>query len=199
MIDGADGWFFDGPGTDSAMVFYPGAKVEAAAYAPLLRDISAGGTDCYLCRMPLNFALLGRSAAEKIRAGNTDGYEKWYVGGHSLGGVAAAMAADDAEEAGSGSEWDGLILLASYPTKELSTPVISIYGSEDRILDPDKYSSTEKEGLWPDDFTEMIIEGGNHAGFGSYGEQKGDGKSKTAASEQQHETAEAVNNWIKRK
>ena len=197
--DGADGWFFDGPGADSAMVFYPGAKVEAAAYAPLLRDISAGGTDCYLCRMPLNFALLGRSAAEKIRAGNTDGYEKWYVGGHSLGGVAAAMAADDAEEAGSGSEWDGLILLASYPTKELSTPVISIYGSEDRVLDSDKYSSTEKEGLWPDDFTEMIIEGGNHAQFGSYGEQKGDGKSKTAASEQQHETAEAVNNWIKRK
>jgi hypothetical protein len=74
-----------------------------------------------------------------------------------------------------------------------------IYGSEDRVLDSDKYSSTEKEDLWPDDFTEMIIEGGNHAQFGSYGEQKGDGKSKTAASEQQHETAEAVNNWIKRK
>ena len=197
--DGADGWYFDGPGTDSALVFYPGAKVEAVAYAPLIRDISAGGTDCYLCKMPLNFALLGKSAAEKIRTGNTVSYERWFVGGHSLGGVAAAMAADEAEEADSGSAWDGLILLASYPTKELSTPVISIYGSEDRILDPDKYSSTEKEGLRPADFTEIIIEGGNHAQFGSYGEQKGDGKSKAAASKQQLETAEAVNDWINRK
>ena len=114
------------------------------------------------------------------------------------GGVAAAMAADDAEEAGSGSEWDGLILLASYPTKELSTPVISIYGSEDRVLDSDKYSSTEKEGLWPDDFTEMIIEGGNHAQFGNYGEQKGDGTASISAKEQQRQTAELIksgNNW----
>lgn len=196
--DGADGWLFDGPGTDSALVFYPGAKVEAASYSPLLKEISLHGADCYLCRMPLNFALLGKNAAEDIRAVNKGNYGKWYIGGHSLGGVAAAMTADDAEEEGNAAEWDGLILLAAYPTGELSTPVLSIYGSEDKVLNSEKYAETESEGLWPDDFTEIIIEGGNHAQFGSYGEQKGDGRTGTDAAKQQKETAEAVSNWIKR-
>ena len=195
--DAANGWLFDGPGTDSALEFYPGAKVEAAAYAPLMRQISLNGVDCYLCKMPLNFALLGKDAAEDIRAGNINNYEKWYVGGHSLGGVAAAMTADDAEAADDASPWNGLLLLAAYPTGELSTPVISIYGSEDRVLNTDKYNKTKTEGFWPADFTEVIIEGGNHAQFGSYGEQKGDGRAGTDAAKQQKETAEAVSNWIK--
>ena len=38
-------YFFDGPGTDTAIIFYPGAKVEPAAYAPLLQMIAAGGVD----------------------------------------------------------------------------------------------------------------------------------------------------------
>ena len=63
--DAANGWFFDGPGTDSALVFYPGAKVEAAAYAPLMKELSFRGVDCYLCKMPLNFALLGKDTAEE--------------------------------------------------------------------------------------------------------------------------------------
>ncbi|MBR3201790.1 MAG: alpha/beta hydrolase [Mogibacterium sp.] len=196
--DGTDGWFFDGPGTESALVFYPGAKVEASAYAPLMKELSLRGVDCYLCDMPLNFALLGKDAAEVVRSDDKNKYEKWYIGGHSLGGVAAAMTADDAEEAGEASGWDGLILLASYPTGELSTPVISIYGSEDMVLNSEKYDKTKTDGLWPDDFTEMIIEGGNHAQFGDYGEQKGDGKAGIDGAVQKKETAEAVSAWIKR-
>ena len=194
---GVNGWFFDGPGTDAALVFYPGAKVEPASYAPLMKEISLCGADCYLCDMPLNFALLGKDAAEDIRAGDISKYEKWYVGGHSLGGVAAAMAADDAEEADDTPDWDGLILLAAYPTGELRTPVISIYGSEDLVLNTDKYNETKADGLWPADFTEMIIRGGNHAQFGNYGEQKGDGKARIDGAGQQKETAEAVSVWIK--
>ncbi len=196
--DGTDGWFFDGPGTEHVLVFYPGAKVEAAAYAPLMKDIADGGTDCYLCRMPLNFALLGRDAAETIRTNANNEYDKWYAGGHSLGGVAAAMIVDDAEETDGEAAWDGLIMLASYPTAELSTPVISIYGSEDGVLNQEKYGKAGAEGLWPDGFTEKVIEGGNHAQFGAYGEQKGDGIPGIDAAAQQKETAEAVNGWINR-
>lgn len=195
--DGTDGWFFDGPGTASVFVFYPGAKVEAAAYAPLMKELSLRGVDCCLCGMPMNFALFGKSAAEDFRAYNKNGYEKWYLGGHSLGGAAAAMTADDAEEADDVSEWDGLILLAAYPTGELSTPVLSIYGSEDKVLNTGKYSKTKTDGLWPADSTEIIIKGGNHAQFGSYGEQKGDGKAGIDEAAQQKETAEAVSVWIK--
>ena len=195
--DGIDGWIFDGPGTDSALVFYPGAKVEAAAYAPLMKEISLRGVDCCLCDMPLNFALLYRDAAEDIRAGNKGNYKKWYIGGHLLGGAAAAMDADDAEEDDEEPAWDGLVLLAAYPTGELSTPVISIYGSEDLVLNTDKYNKTKAEGLWPEDYAEIIIEGGNHAQFGNYGEQKGDGKPGINGTRQKKETAEAVSGWIK--
>ena len=68
-------------------------------------------------------------------------YEHWYIGGHSLGG---AMAADYA--AGHSSAFDGLVLLASYSAKDLSDasfPVLSlsIYGSEDGVLNMDKIMS----------------------------------------------------------
>ena len=234
-LDSADGWLFDGPGTDSALVFYPGAKVEASAYAPLMEEIAAGGTDCYLCKMPLNFALLDMDAAEALRAahqdkagteegpsieneegasteiedgssagtGNDNDYERWYIGGHSLGGAAAAMVVDKAEEAAEAEEaavesaWDGLILLAAYPVDELDTPVLSIYGSEDEVLNQKKYDAAGKEGLWPEDFTELIIEGGNHAQFGMYGIQKGDGAASIDAAVQQSDTSAAIIRWIK--
>ena len=203
MVAGAEvvkeeGWYFDGPGTDSALVFYPGAKVEAASYAPLMEEISSHGIDCYLCEMPLNFALLGKDAAEDIRAGVGEDYKKWYIGGHSLGGVAASMVADDAEEPGGVDAWNGVVLIAAYPTNELSTPALSIYGSDDDVLDADKYNKTATDGLWPDDFVEVIIKGGNHAQFGSCGEQKGDGKAEITSGEQQKEAAKAIVAWIKK-
>ena len=204
--DSMDGWLFDGPGTDAALVFYPGAKVEAAAYAPVMKSVAEGGVDCYLCKMPLNFALLGKNTADKIRAeyeaaadtrtDGTNAYKKWYIGGHSLGGATAAMAADSAEDAGGDAVWDGLILLAAYPTDMLTTPVLSIYGSEDSVLSLDKYKRAADDRLWPDDFTEKIIEGGNHAHFGDYGEQKGDRAASISLTEQQKQTCEAILNWV---
>ena len=105
------------------------------------------------------------------------------------------MAANDAEEAGDVAAWDGLVLLASYPTEEISTPVLSIYGTEDKVLNTGKYKKTKAAGLWPADFTEVIIKGGNHAQFGNYGEQKGDGSPAITAAEQQKETADAISEW----
>jgi dienelactone hydrolase len=160
-----------------------------------METLALSGIDCYLCDMPLNFALLGRDAAGTIRTGEINNYGKWYIGGHSLGGVAAAMAADDAEEAGGEAAWDGLVLLASYPTEEISTPVISIYGTEDKVLNTGKYNKTKSAGLWPSDFTEVVIKGGNHAQFGNYGEQKGDGSPAITAAEQQKETADVISEW----
>ena len=183
----ADGnWLFDGSGTETALIFYPGAKVEAEAYAPLMRRIAEGGTDCFLCRMPFNFALFDKDRAEVIR--DIYDYEYWYIAGHSLGGVAASMIDGDS------SDWDGLILLASYAADLLSQdcPVLLIYGTEDGVLSMDKYHEAEEDNRYPEDVSEVIIEGGNHAGFGDYGEQKGDGTASISAEEQQEQTAEAI-------
>lgn len=111
-------------------------------------------------------------------------YEHWYIGGHSLGG---AMAADYA--AGHSSAFDGLVLLASYSAKDLSDasfPVLSIYGSEDGVLNMDKVESSRK--FMPQVYGEHVITGGNHAWFGSYGEQKGDGTATISHEEQWQET-----------
>ena len=106
------GWYFDGPSEDTALVFYPGGKVEETAYAPLLHSLAAGGVDVCLAKMPFRLAVLDRDAARDMI--EMYSYEKWYIGGHSLGGV---MAADFA--AGNSDLFEGVILLAAYPVKEL--------------------------------------------------------------------------------
>lgn len=182
----SDGWFFDGSGENSALIFYPGAKVEASAYAPLMHMFSESGIDCFLVKMPCNLAFLGSGKAENIM--KKYDYEHWYIGGHSLGG---AMAADYA--AGHSSAFDGLVLLASYSAKDLSDasfPVLSIYGSEDGVLNMDKVESSRK--FMPLVYGEHIITGGNHAWFGSYGEQKGDGTAAISHEEQWQETVNYI-------
>lgn len=194
-------YYFDGPGTESAMIFYPGARVKALSYAPLMMEIAEGGTDCWLCRMPVNFALFDKDLAHDIADGSessgdaeADRYERWYLGGHSLGGAAAAMLA--AEDEKTGRDWSGLILLAAYPVDKINIPVLSIYGSEDTVLDHDKYEKAETGGLWPEDFEEHVIDGGNHAQFGSYGSQEGDGNALISEGKQQKITSKIVLEWI---
>jgi len=44
----------------------------------------------------------------------------------------------------------------------------------------------------PADAEELVIEGGNHAGFGDYGAQDGDGRATIAQEDQWQRTAEAI-------
>jgi hypothetical protein len=159
--------------------------VEAEAYAPLMRRIAEKGTDCFLVKMPLNMAVLGWQKAEKIM--NAYDYDSWYLAGHSLGGSAAALYASKYPE-----QIEGLIMLAAYPTKKIDDDIayLSIYGSEDGCLEREVYESDRQ--YWPEDAEEHVIENGNHAGFGSYGKQKGDGDAMISSAEQQTETAEQI-------
>ena len=51
--------------------------------------------------------------------------------------------------------------------------VYAAYGSEDGVLNREKYEA-DRINL-PQNTTETVIDGGCHAGFGSYNAQKGDG------------------------
>ena len=155
---------------ETGLIFYPGGKVEYAAYAPLMRALADNGVLGVLVRMPLNLAVLDMNAADGIPEQYPQ-IKHWYIGGHSLGGSMAASHA-----AKNTSAYEGLVLLASYSTADLSTsgiPVISIFGSKDGVLDKEKYAEYRRN--FPTVFEEHIIEGGCHAGFGSYGPQDGDG------------------------
>ena len=179
------GWFFDGPSDDGLFVFYPGAKVEETAYAPLLRRIAASGMDVCLVKMPFRFAFFGINKADGVFAG----YDRpnRYVGGHSLGGAMASVYA-----AGRGDELSGVILFAAYPVKPLDggLTLMSLYGTEDGVLDMRKVAAGR--GYAPDGYYEYAIEGGNHAQFGNYGEQKGDGAALISADAQQELAADFI-------
>ena len=169
------------------LIFYPGGKVAVEAYAPLMKSLAEKGIICVLLEMPLNLAVLDSDAAEGIDEILPD-VERWYVGGHSLGGaMAASYAADHVESL------EGLVLLASYSTKDLTNSgldVISIYGSEDQVLNCQSYE--ENRTNLPDNAVEVIIEGGNHAQFGDYGVQEGDGTATIGGEEQLNQTTEKI-------
>lgn len=172
---------FEPEDAKAGLIFYPGGKVQYEAYAPLMEALAEEGILCVLLHMPANLAVLDMNAAEGITAEYPD-IEKWYIGGHSLGGsMAASYAAKNTEEL------EGVILLASYSTAALQNSgleVVSIYGSHDGVLNLEKYDKY-RENL-PEDFKEEVIEGGNHAYFGKYGFQEGD-REATIANENQIE------------
>ncbi len=179
------GWLFDGPAEDAALIFYPGAKVEETAYAPLLHRLAQSGPDVFLVRMPFHIALFGRDRAEGVM--NSRHYADWYIGGHSLGGVMAAEYA--AEHA-----LRGVVLLAAYPISPLEEPVLLIYGERDGVLDRDRVREASRYGA----VREVVIPGGNHALFGCYGPQKGDAVPEIDAAQQQAQTVEAITAWMAR-
>ena len=175
----------------TGFIFYPGGKVDYTAYAPLMEACASQGILCVLIEMPFNLAVLDMDAAEGIQEQFPE-IEHWYIGGHSLGGSMAASYLADHTDA-----FAGLVLLGSYSTADLSdTPVevLSVYGSEDMVLNREKYD--ENKSNLPDDFTEIVIDGGCHAYFGMYGEQDGDGTPKISNKEQIDITVNALINFV---
>ena len=172
-------------------IFYPGGKVEHTAYIPLLHALSEQGVLTVLVEMPFHLAVLDVNAADGIQAMYPE-ITDWYIGGHSLGGSMAASYLSSHTD-----DFAGLVLLGAYSTADLSRTdldVLSVYGSEDRVMNPEKYENT-KTNL-PDDFTEVVIEGGCHAHFGMYGAQAGDGTPSITNEEQIAKSVEAIVNMM---
>ena len=169
------------------MIFYPGGKVEHTAYIPLMQACAENGILCVLVEMPFNLAVLDINAADGIQKEYPE-IDDWYIGGHSLGGSMAASYL-----AGHSEEYEGLILLGSYSTADLSDTdiaVLSVFGSEDRVMNREKYK--ENKSNLPSNFTEYVIDGGCHAYFGMYGAQDGDGTPTVTNEEQIRLTVENI-------
>lgn len=177
---------------EAGLIFYPGGKVEFIAYAPLMAKLAEQNVLCVLLKMPLNLAVLDIDAAEGIPETFPD-VENWYLAGHSLGGSMAASFAGK-----SANTYDGLILLAAYSTADLTDTdlkVCSLYGDRDGVLNMEKYNQYRSN--LPEDTVELVLEGGNHAGFGSYGAQEGDGASTLASGQQLQWTADTIADFIR--
>ena len=175
-------------GSEVGFIFYPGGKVDHEAYIPLMRELAEEGVFSVLIDMPFNLAIFDTGAAEDPIE-RYDNISSWYVGGHSLGGaMAASYAADNT------SRLSGVVLLAAYSTEELSLDTLSVYGSEDKVLDMDSYNEylCNLKGV----LYEHVIEGGCHAYFGMYGEQSGDGTPTITPEEQIMITTDLILHFI---
>lgn len=174
------------------MIFYPGGKVEHTAYIPLMKALASENILGVLVEMPFRLAVFDINAADGIREQYPQ-IENWYIGGHSLGG---SMAASYLEK--HADEYEGLILLGSYSASDLSQTdlnVLSIYGSEDMVLNREKYE--ENKTNLPEEFAEVVLEGGCHAYFGMYGAQEGDGTPTIGNEEQIALTVEEISKSMK--
>lgn len=166
---------------DTAIIFYPGAKVEAEAYLPLLDQIRQTGVTCILVHMPFHMAIFDADAAEKVMEQFPD-IQHWYMAGHSMGGAMASKFASDHPD-----EVEGLILMGAYLYGDYpEEKTLTIYGSLNQSVEDHI------------DYTQNIVEiqGGNHAQFGNYGAQKGDLPAEISAQEQQAQTVAAIEAFL---
>ncbi|MCQ2772082.1 MAG: alpha/beta hydrolase [Bacilli bacterium] len=174
--NGGDYIFTPKAGTDKCFIFYPGGKVENKAYAPLCNMIAHSGIKTILVSVPLNLAFFKIDAAKQYI--NEDNCH-YYLGGHSLGGVAASSYVSS-----NYSSISGLVLLGSYCTSNLSDKkfkTLSITATNDKVMNWENYKKY-KSNL--PNLSEISIEGGIHSYFGSYGDQKGDGEAEIDKEEQ---------------
>lgn len=170
----------------TGLVFYPGAKVAPEAYAARLsRLVTQDGMTVVVVKPWLNLALFDRRDLTTF-TGLAPAVHSWLVGGHSMGGVRACQVADDDAVA-------GLLLLASYCAADLSgssLPVLSISGREDGLSTPEKVGRARD--TLPADAELVEVDGANHASFGDYGAQPGDGTATISDEEMTELVAEEV-------
>lgn len=163
---------------DTGLIFYPGGKVEHTAYLPLLEQLRQKGITCVLVEMPFRLAVFNPNAAERVFEMLPE-IQNWYMGGHSLGGAMAGSCASKNPDRVKGLVLLGSYLYGTFPPEQS----LIVYGSEDEVLDRSKIT-----------YHEYVVElaGGNHAQFGNYGLQKGDGMATITREEQQTQAAEAI-------
>jgi acetyl esterase/lipase len=171
-----------GGGNDTALILYPGGRVDYRSYAPAAHAIAAQGYRVIVVKAPFNLMVFAPNLATEVMAAYPD-VQNWVVGGHSLGGAMAALYADEHPES-----IRGLLLWAAYPAEsndlsDQNIEVTSIYATLDGLSTGDKINASR--ALLPATTSWVSIEGGNHAQFGWYGDQSGDNAAAISREEQQ--------------
>jgi pimeloyl-ACP methyl ester carboxylesterase len=172
-------------------VLVPGGRVDYRVYAPALHQIAAQGFFVAVVRVRINLAFFDINAPDRVISQYPD-IQHWAVGGHSLGGVAAASYASRHPDL-----IDGLVFWASYPAddslREAAIKVISIYGTRDM---GGMESFDNSRAQLPVDTQFVVIDGGNHAQFGSYGPQAGDNAATISPEDQWAQIADATAKFL---
>ncbi|MFC6179952.1 alpha/beta hydrolase [Lactiplantibacillus daowaiensis] len=183
---------FKGQSTKPAVIFYPGALVAPNSYSVWARQLAKHGYTVYLMHFPLDLAVL---AGNRAAAVPTAARKNYVIGGHSLGGVMASRYA-----AVHPKGLMGIFYLASYPDKKGSLkattlPALSVTASRDGVLNWTSYRQSKH--YLPAETQFVTLKGGNHAGFGSYGHQKGDHTATISTHRQQQLVETTLLQWLR--
>jgi pimeloyl-ACP methyl ester carboxylesterase len=147
------------------IVFIPGGLVEPASYKYLASRLALEGYNVTIVKPIFNLAILTPNYASKFLSKELDNV----VIGHSLGGIVGSLVS-------SGNNLvNEIVFLGSYPIKDLTDKDVMIITAENDLgMDEESFNNSLKYVK-----SETIIyniNGGNHAQFGWYGPQKGDGE-----------------------
>ncbi len=176
---------------NTGVIMYPGGLVEPEAYAPLCHSVAQNGYLTILVTMPFDLAIFGVDEAKKVIESYADqGITRWVLMGHSLGGAMSCSFVKNNPQVMS-----GLILMGSYPPdganmKNIRIKALSIYAEFNEKSNYDEQMAHNY--LMPPDTFYYEILGGNHAQFGYYGPQDGDGIATISLYEQQDQTLNRV-------
>ena len=167
--------------TDSSIgvLVYGGGKVDPLSYA-YLSELEA---NVFWLRFPFNLAVFGIQRGQQV----IDQYpeiDTWIVVGHSLGGAMGSVFAQN------NPSIQGIVYLASYPINSSDIPSLALFATLDGLLDYQEYL----DRFLPEQV--VLIEGGNHAGFGEYGDQAGDAAATISSLEQRRITINQIQQFI---
>ena len=154
------------------LLFYPGLRIEPKAYLSKLVALSSKArVNIVIGRPRLNIAAFSIGQADDMRKELT-GIERWYVGGHSLGGAVACYYASNHRD-----NLQGVVLLGTYCGSDISKSrlrVLAIVAGRDGIMPPETIEQHRVE--LPADTQIVWIAGMAHGQFGNYGPQSGDSR-----------------------
>lgn len=186
--------------SDTWFLMYPGGLVAPSVYGEWASELASSGIHVVVAKMPYNLAVTAVNRGLKIMEEFPEA-QQWVIGGHSLGGAMACSFVNNHPET-----VEGLILMAAYPggsadLSEWNGSVLSLSGEFDGLTT--REAIQEREHLLPEPFVTTSIfswptsltgatvyheiPGGNHAQFGTYGAQEGDGEAKISTADQ-HQT-----------
>jgi len=165
--------------TSIGVLVYGGGKVDPLSYA-YLNELQA---NVFWLRFPFNLAVFGIQRGQQV----IDQYpeiDTWIVVGHSLGGAMGSVFSQN------NPSIDGVVYLASYPVSPSDQPSLALFAMLDGLLDYQEYLDRF------DPTQVVLIEGGNHAGFGEYGQQTGDFEATISPAKQRQITVTEIQQFM---
>lgn len=169
----------------SNIIFIPGGLVTSDSYSYLAISLALEGYNVTIVKEIFYLAILSPNRAKRFIDEDLDNI----IIGHSLGGVVASMVANSEDLISK------VVFLGSYPIKDVSDKDTLFIAAEfDLGMDPIAFD--ESLQYVSDENTIINIDGGNHAQFGWYGPQRGDGEATITTLDQQNLVIQYILDFI---